>query len=243
MADTWAAWSTSSPSRDRTSTTARAFEFIRNNYIDATNFFSTSPDTLHQNQFGGTFGGPIKRNKMFAFAAYQRWNADQSQVDHASHGAHGSEPDRRLVRHGRQPRCTGTQPVQLNQQADPAGRPAYRNNVGGKQIRVAADLQRAGAWHCRNICPCRIRPLDPNNCGFVCYAIPYSVTDNQFDTRVDYTISSRTQSSTAGTSSTATSSRRTSISHQHPDHHPIGKHSSACRPSRWAMPTPSRPTS
>ena len=46
-----------------------AFEFIRNNYIDATNFFSTctpvapattctAKDTLHQNQFGGTFGGP-----------------------------------------------------------------------------------------------------------------------------------------------------------------------------------------
>ncbi len=55
------------------------FEFIRNNYIDATNFFSSTPDTLHQNQFGGTFGGPIKRNKLFAFAAYQRWKADQSQ--------------------------------------------------------------------------------------------------------------------------------------------------------------------
>ena len=35
-----------------------AFEFIRNNYIDATNFFSPSPDFLHQNQYGGTFGGP-----------------------------------------------------------------------------------------------------------------------------------------------------------------------------------------
>src|SRR5580658_5123833 len=56
-----------------------AFEFIRNNYIDATNFFSATKDTLHQNQFGGTFGGPIKRDKMFAFAAYQRTKADQSQ--------------------------------------------------------------------------------------------------------------------------------------------------------------------
>ena len=70
-----------------------AFEFIRNNYIDATNFFSATPDTLHQNQFGGTFGGPIKRNKMFAFAAYQRTKADQSQSSYAGHGAHGSEPD------------------------------------------------------------------------------------------------------------------------------------------------------
>ena len=40
--------------------------------IDATNFFSTTKDTLHQNQFGGTFGGPILRDKLFAFAGYQR---------------------------------------------------------------------------------------------------------------------------------------------------------------------------
>src|SRR5579872_2651305 len=68
-----------------------AFEFIRNNYLDATNFFSSctpvapattcsAKDTLHQNQYGGTFGGPIKRNKMFAFAAYQRTKADQTQA-------------------------------------------------------------------------------------------------------------------------------------------------------------------
>jgi hypothetical protein len=56
-----------------------AFEFIRNNYIDATNFFSTSKDTLHQNQFGGTFGGRIIRDKLFAFAGYQRLKNAQAQ--------------------------------------------------------------------------------------------------------------------------------------------------------------------
>ena len=55
-----------------------AFEFLRNNYINARNFFSAVPDSLHQNQFGGTFGGPIIRNKLFAFAGYQRLQASQS---------------------------------------------------------------------------------------------------------------------------------------------------------------------
>jgi hypothetical protein len=55
-----------------------AFEFIRNNYIDATNFFSTAKDTLHQNQYGGTFGGKIILDKLFAFAAYQRERMTQS---------------------------------------------------------------------------------------------------------------------------------------------------------------------
>src|ERR1035438_9394438 len=55
-----------------------AFEFIRNNYIDATNFFASGKDSLHQNQFGGTFGGKILRDKLFAFAGYQRLDAKQA---------------------------------------------------------------------------------------------------------------------------------------------------------------------
>jgi hypothetical protein len=55
-----------------------AFEFIRNNFIDATNFFSTKKDTLHQNQYGGTLGGRIIRDKLFFFGGYQRLKADQS---------------------------------------------------------------------------------------------------------------------------------------------------------------------
>src|ERR1700730_8833916 len=57
-----------------------AFWFIRNNYINATNFFSATKDTLHQNQFGGTFGGPILKDKLFAFAGYQRSVSNQSQA-------------------------------------------------------------------------------------------------------------------------------------------------------------------
>jgi hypothetical protein len=56
-----------------------AFEFIRNNYIDATNFFSASKDQLHMDQFGGTFGGRIIRDKLFGFAGYQRYTSKQLQ--------------------------------------------------------------------------------------------------------------------------------------------------------------------
>src|SRR3984885_7996828 len=57
-----------------------AFEFIRNNYINASNFFSATKDTLHQNQYGGTFGGPILHDRLFAFAGYQRTESKQSQA-------------------------------------------------------------------------------------------------------------------------------------------------------------------
>jgi hypothetical protein len=47
------------------------FEFLRNTDLDARNYFSPSRGTFIQNQFGGTIGGPIKRNKIFFFADYQ----------------------------------------------------------------------------------------------------------------------------------------------------------------------------
>jgi carboxypeptidase family protein len=47
------------------------FEFLRNTDLDARNYFSPTRGTFLQNQFGGTFGGPIKRNKIFFFSDYQ----------------------------------------------------------------------------------------------------------------------------------------------------------------------------
>jgi hypothetical protein len=48
-----------------------AFEFLRNTDLDARNFFSPTRGIFQQNQFGGTFGGPILRKKVFFFADYQ----------------------------------------------------------------------------------------------------------------------------------------------------------------------------
>ena len=48
-----------------------AFEFLRNTDLDARNFFSPDRSFYRQNQFGGTAGGPIKKDKIFYFADYQ----------------------------------------------------------------------------------------------------------------------------------------------------------------------------
>ncbi|HEV2732712.1 MAG TPA: carboxypeptidase regulatory-like domain-containing protein, partial [Terriglobales bacterium] len=52
-----------------------AWEFLRNDKLDANNFFlnhqSVSRPPLRFNQFGATFGGPIVKNKLFFFASYQ----------------------------------------------------------------------------------------------------------------------------------------------------------------------------
>jgi hypothetical protein len=47
------------------------FEFLRNTALDATQYFTTSVPVFRQNQFGGTFGGPIKKDKTFFFLDYQ----------------------------------------------------------------------------------------------------------------------------------------------------------------------------
>jgi Carboxypeptidase regulatory-like domain len=48
-----------------------AFEFLRNPVLDARGFFEPARSTFQQNQFGGTFGGPIERERIFFFADYQ----------------------------------------------------------------------------------------------------------------------------------------------------------------------------
>lgn len=48
-----------------------AWEFLRNNALDAKSFFADSVEPLKRNQFGGVFGGPIRKDKTFFFAYYE----------------------------------------------------------------------------------------------------------------------------------------------------------------------------
>jgi hypothetical protein len=166
------------------------FEFIRNNYIDATNFFSATPDTLHQNQFGGTFGGPIKRNKMFAFAAYQRWKADQSQANtQVTVPTAQNLAGNWSVTDGT-PGVTGSNACNSTHAPIPLVDPLTGTALTGNQY-ATAPTYNAPALALQKYLPVINSALDPNNCGFVFYAIPYAITGNQFTTRVDYTVSSK----------------------------------------------------
>ena len=48
-----------------------AFHFFRNKVLNARGFFDTVRPDFQQNQFGGTFGGPIRRDRTFFFGAYE----------------------------------------------------------------------------------------------------------------------------------------------------------------------------
>ena len=51
-----------------------AFEFVRNFMFNARQFNAPARDSLKRNQYGGTVGGPIKKDKLFFFAGYQGTN-------------------------------------------------------------------------------------------------------------------------------------------------------------------------
>jgi hypothetical protein len=64
-----------------------AFWFVRNNDLNASDWFSKSVDMLKRNQFGGYVGGPIIKDKLFFFTNYQA-----SKLAWASNGAQTTTP-------------------------------------------------------------------------------------------------------------------------------------------------------
>lgn len=59
-----------------------AWEFLRNNDLNARDFFAPSVPIEKQNQFGAAAGGPVVKNKIFIFGSYQRLDNVQQAVSH-----------------------------------------------------------------------------------------------------------------------------------------------------------------
>ncbi|HXX16178.1 MAG TPA: carboxypeptidase regulatory-like domain-containing protein [Candidatus Eremiobacteraceae bacterium] len=56
------------------------WDFVRNNAMDAKSFFAYSVEPLQRNQFGGTFGGPIKKDRTFFFLYYEGIRDQQGET-------------------------------------------------------------------------------------------------------------------------------------------------------------------
>jgi hypothetical protein len=57
-----------------------AFEYLRNTAFDARAFFADKRAVQHQNEFGFTIGGPLKKNRIFYFGTYDGWRYKQQQT-------------------------------------------------------------------------------------------------------------------------------------------------------------------
>lgn len=60
------------------------WEFLRNDAMDATNYFALTKDPLKQNQFGATVGAPIRRNRTFVFGYYEGFRNRQGETQLAT---------------------------------------------------------------------------------------------------------------------------------------------------------------
>ncbi len=172
------------------------FEFLRNNYLDATNFFAASKDTLHQNQFGGTIGGQIipHHNKLFGFAGYQRTDSVYSTSVNTMYvpTAANLQGDFSQTDPGTYNASTGLCSHQLY---DPlTGAPIYDAATGTCNKYSTPPTYNASALALMKYLPSTgsqgVANYNPTT-GEVQFAIPGAVYDNQFVTRVDYTINDK----------------------------------------------------
>ena len=155
-----------------------AFIFVRNNIIDASNFFSNSPDQLHQDEYGGTIGGPVKKDKLFFFAGYQHFRssaASSSKIAFIPNAANllgdFSVTDSATCRKG------ATQLVNPLTGALLAGNKIDPSSFDAAALAFAKYLPTGQA----------------DQCGQVTYNIPSLQTENQFVTREDWTINNKHQ--------------------------------------------------
>src|SRR5215467_9849751 len=174
-----------------------AFEFLRNSALDARGFFE-APDQpkapFKQNQFGGTLGGPIKKNKLFFFGDYQG-----TRVSAATTGI-WSVPQRAEI-NGDFSALLGS-PVGT----DALGRPVYQNQifdpastttVNGRVVRTpfpnniipASGLDPIA----HNVAALYPAPNSPGNANNYIVNSPGRDTIDQMDARIDYNISDRQQ--------------------------------------------------
>jgi hypothetical protein len=178
------------------------FWFIRNNYIDATNFYATCTpiapattctplkDQLHQNQLGGTIGGRILRDKLFAFAGYQYLESKQLSATTSSHvpTAANLQGDFSVTAPvtAALAAATGACQTTATQLIDPITGVALPGNKynqpGGPTL---------PAWNPQALALLKYLPPTNDPCGLVQYGIPNNVFDKQFVTRVDYTINAK----------------------------------------------------
>ena len=143
-----------------------AWEFIRNNALDARNYFATSDLPYRQNQFGASVGGPIIRNKLFFFGDYAGFRVRQTNP------ALGTVPTKGMLSGD----FTGLAPI-----IDPTTGMQFPNNM----IPAGRISNFAKAFN--NYIPAPNSTARANIAGVA----PLVRNDNEYSARVDYSASDK----------------------------------------------------
>ncbi len=162
-----------------------AYEFLQNGDFDARNFFQPSVAAIHYNYFGGTIGGPIKKNKLFFFADILRTS------DHEANANTETIPSV-LSRSGNLSEALGgSSPALVYDPAtgDPVsgvGRTPFPNNV------IPTNRLNPIALKILALVPVPNQPFNvaaPNNNYFA--LLPFTKDSTLADGKIDYNISDK----------------------------------------------------
>ncbi|MGB6945385.1 MAG: carboxypeptidase regulatory-like domain-containing protein [Bryobacteraceae bacterium] len=153
-----------------------AFEFLRNGDMNARNFFAPTRDTLKRNQFGGTIGGPVVKNKLFFFFGYQDTLTRQ---DPTANTAATFVPTAAMVE-GNFSACPGDLSAAVLAGLPAAVSGQIHNNIIPASLLDPASLKLAS-----------LLPVSSSPCGNTSYGLLTQINENQYIGRGDYQISQK----------------------------------------------------
>ncbi|OFV93007.1 MAG: hypothetical protein A3H28_13160 [Acidobacteria bacterium RIFCSPLOWO2_02_FULL_61_28] len=154
------------------------FEFLRNDKTSARQYFSVTQSTLKRNQFGGTIGGPIRKDKLFFFGGFQ---GTTLRSDPASQIRFIPTP---AMINGdwtafASPACN--QGIQRTLRG-----PGWINNI---QTNPAANFSPPAVFIARKIIESQQSP--PNDCGQVTIGVPTRQNEFQYTGKIDWQLNDK----------------------------------------------------
>lgn len=145
-----------------------AFEFIRNFRFNEKNYFAPERDSLNRNQFGGTLGAPLIKNKLFVFGGYQ------GRIEKSNPPTSISYVPTAAMLSG-----------DFTAFASPACNGGVQRNLTGGFVGNKIDPSRLSPVALNFL---KHVPVSTDPCGKLQYGIPNDNTEHQGLAKVDYTI-------------------------------------------------------
>jgi hypothetical protein len=145
------------------------FEYLRNGNLNARNFFGLSRDSLKRNQFGGTAGGRIIKDKLFYFGGYQ------GTINRSNPASTTTFIPNAAMLAG-DFTTVASAACQSNNKGITLGGPFSSNRISPTALNVVA----------LNIATTYLPTSSADQCGKVTYGIPVTGDENQYIGRVDF---------------------------------------------------------